>query len=273
MPQLDQPPGRRGVGALPYSDISAEDQEGVRVVRLNRPESLNSLRRKTVEELEEALAAFARSPGLRALVLTGAGERAFSAGGDIKEMERMGYREARAFASLAHRVVGLIEGTPKPVVSAVNGLALGAGCDLAMACDLCVASEGAKFGVPSLRVGVITPFGGMSRLALKVGLSQAKSLIYTRRLVGAQEAKSLGFVDSVFPDRGLLHGALATVQTVLDGAPAAFAEGKRLLLENFRSREADAREIERYARCFKTEDQKEGAVAFRMKRKPVFRGA
>ncbi|HKT21148.1 MAG TPA: enoyl-CoA hydratase/isomerase family protein, partial [Nitrososphaerales archaeon] len=129
------------------------------VVRMNRPDSKNAIGRKMAEELLDAVVDFGDRPDLRALVLTGAGDTAFCAGGDIKEMESMDYKAARAFAVQAHEVVNAIEVTGKPIVSAVNGMALGAGCDLALACDLCTASQNARFGMPSLRVGVITPFG------------------------------------------------------------------------------------------------------------------
>jgi enoyl-CoA hydratase len=256
-----------------YSDILVDDQQEIRVVRLNRPEARNSISRGMAEELLDALAEFGDDSKLRGLVLTGAGDVAFCAGGDIKEMEKMDYRKARSFAVLAHRVVNSIEGTGKPVVSAVNGLALGAGCDLALACDLCLASENAKFGVPSLRVGVINPFGGMSRLVARVGVSKAKSMIFTGALVGAAEARSIGLVHSVLPAPGLVQGAISQTQAVIqERSPVAFALAKKLLVQNSTSRGADAREIEYYARCFRTSDQKEGARAFREKRDPVFEG-
>lgn len=255
-----------------YSDISVEDRAGVRVASLNRPESMNSLRFRTIEEREDLLSTFSHSSRQRALIITGNGDVAFCAGGDIKEMQKMGAKEARSFAVLAHKVVKRIETTGKPILSAVNGLALGAGCDLALTCDLCLASENAKFGMPSLNVGVISPFGGMSRLMESVGISRAKVLVYTGSLIGAQEALSVGIVHGVLRATDLMQGSIELARRVLEKAPTAFALSKLLFEQNARPSRADALEIAYYARCFKTKDQKEGATAFSMKRKPVFTG-
>lgn len=239
---------------------------------MNRPDSKNAIGRKMAEELLDAVVDFGDRPDLRALVLTGAGDTAFCAGGDIKEMESMDYKAARAFAVQAHEVVNAIEVTGKPIVSAVNGMALGAGCDLALACDLCTASQNARFGMPSLRVGVITPFGGMSRLIDRVGVSKAKSMIFTGTIIDATEAKNLGLAYSVLPAPDLLDGTIRQVRDILKHSPAAFALAKKLLVDNSTSRDADEHEIELYAQCFRTKDQKEGARAFREKREPVFTG-
>jgi enoyl-CoA hydratase len=259
---------------LSTSDVLLEDREEIRLIWLNRPESLNSLRAKTLEEVDDALAEFAWDKSTKALIITGKGEKAFSAGGDIKEMEKMSVAQARRFARLAHSVLRRIEGTGKPVISAVNGLALGAGCDLALACDLCVASENARLGMPSLAVGVITPFGGTSRLMQRVGTSAAKRLMYTGEAMSAHEAMAMGLVDHVYPEVSLIEDSLKFARVVLEKSPTAFAYTKTLMTRNAAamSRGADALEIEYYARCFKSQDQKEGARAFMEKRKPVFRG-
>ncbi|MDG6983075.1 MAG: enoyl-CoA hydratase/isomerase family protein [Nitrososphaerota archaeon] len=257
---------------MPYSDIIEEDRDGIRIVKMNRPEAKNAIGGKMAAELLDAITTFARKPDLKALVLTGAGDAAFCAGGDIKEMEAMDYRAAREFAVAAHKLVDAIEGTGKPVVSAVNGLALGAGCDLALACDLCFASQSARFGLPSLRVGVITPFGGMSRLIDRVGVSKAKSMIFTGTIIGAEEAKAIGIAYSVLPASDFLQGTVRQVHEILKRTPAAFALGKKLLVANSTSKSADEEEIELYASCFRTSDQKEGALAFRQKRDPNFTG-
>ena len=255
-----------------YSDIIVEDQRDIRIITMNRPKARNSIGSGMATELLGAITGFSGDPGLRGMILTGTGDVAFCAGGDIKEMEVMDYRTAREFAVLAHKVLGAVEGTGKPIVAAVNGLALGAGCDLALACDICVASETAKFGMPSLRVGVVTPFGGMSRLIERVGVSKAKTMIFTGMVVSAAEAKGLGLVHSVYPPSSLLQGAIGEARQILKRSSAAFALGKRLLVENSTSKARDLREIETYARCFRTKDQKEGARAFREKRDPVFTG-
>lgn len=256
------------------TDLLIEDRGDKRVIWLNRPESLNSLRMRTLEELDGALTEFSRNKNTRALLLTGSGQRAFSAGGDIREMEKMGVPEARRFAQLAHRIIRKIEMTGKPVVSAVNGLALGAGCDLAFTCDICTASEGARFGMPSIGVGVITPFGGTSRLMQRVGMLAAKQLLYTGDSVDARQAMAMGLVKQVFGAADLLDGSIDVAEKVLHKAPIAFAMSKRLLAKNAAAMSpgADALEIEYYARCFRTRDQKEGARAFMEKREPRFKG-
>jgi enoyl-CoA hydratase len=259
---------------LKYSDVVVRDKDEIRVVTLNRPDSLNSLRTQTLEELEDALASFAKKGGPRALILTGAGDRAFSSGGDIKQMAKMGPPEARNFARVAHGVLKLIETTGKPVLSAVNGLAYGAGCDLAFACDLCVASEGAKFGMTSLNVGVTTPFGGLSRLIQRIGLSRAKYFIYTAQTIDATEAARLGLVQRVVRPSELMNESASFARELLTKAPVAFALSKRFIAKNAggNGEKADSLEIEFYSKCFETKDQKEGARAFIERRKPVFRG-
>lgn len=257
---------------MTHTDIMVEDHQEIRIVKMNRPGAKNAIGHRMAQELLETMTEFGKKRSLKALVLTGAGDTAFCAGGDIKEMGEMGYREGRAFAVLAHNIVGTMEGTGKPIVSAVNGLALGAGCDLALASDLCIASQSARFGMPSLRVGVMTPFGGMSRLIKRVGVSRAKSMIFTGNTIDASEAKALGLVHLVLPVRELLSGTIRQTLEILKQSPAAFALSKKLLVENSTSRKADEQEIELYASCFKTNDQKEGARAFMEKREPIFTG-
>ncbi|MDE1854027.1 MAG: enoyl-CoA hydratase/isomerase family protein [Thaumarchaeota archaeon] len=258
---------------MKYTDVVVEDADEITVVKLNRPDSLNSLRTRTVIELDDALAGFAGTSRSRAMIITGMGDKAFCAGGDIKEMEKMKPADARSFARSAHRALSKIEATGKPIIAAVNGLALGAGCDLALACDMCTASESARFGMPSLRVGVVTPFGGMSRLKERVGLSRARYLIYTGDLVDAQGAIATGMAQGIFPNEDLLRRTMEVARSILDKAPIAFALSKKLLTDTSPARrKADALEIAYYVDCFRTKDQREAAEAFRMKRKPVFTG-
>jgi enoyl-CoA hydratase len=254
-------------------DLIVTREEGLVIVTLNRPEVMNALRRETVAQLARVLDEFARRRSDRALILTGAGT-AFCAGGDVKAMAGMTSREAKEFAEEAHQVLKKMEGVLKPIIAAVNGPALGAGNDLAISCDMVIASENASFGDPSARVGIITPFGGTSRLPSVVGPLRAKYLFMTAEAVSAEEALQMGMVNEVVKADRLLDEAKSVAAKVLRLAP--IATGYNKLLVNAASSliggEVGEKEIELYARCFDTDDRIEGMNAFLEKRKPAFVG-
>ncbi len=231
------------------------------------------MRGRTLEELDYLLQRVGKDPKIRALIITGQGTRAFSSGGDIEEIEKMSPSDALSFAELAHKVLRKIESTEKPIISAVNGLALGAGCDLANACDVSVASKTSKFGMPSLRIGVITPFGGMSRLPRTLGRSMAMYLFSTGALLDSTTALNLGIVQQVCEDEEIQGEAMKLAQKILEMSPVAFGWTKRLLYEGSRRELAkiDRLEIEYYSRCFEAEDRREGARAFLEKRPAEFK--
>jgi enoyl-CoA hydratase len=259
---------------MPWEDLLVASEGPIDVVRLNRPAVLNALRAQTFRELESVLDAFAGDPQKRVLIITGAGDRAFSAGGDIKEMRQMTGREATAFARLAHRVLAKIESTPKPVLAAINGLALGAGCDLAIVCDVGVASERAVFGEPPAAIGLVTPFGGTQRLPRIIGPKRAKYLFFTGETLDAHQALQIGLVNRVVAHTDLVEEALNVARTICTRAPIAVGFSK-ILVNASLSRlldDGDALEVKLYAKCFDTADQKEGMQAFLEKRKPVFKG-
>ena len=260
-------------GELAAGDLVLNKSGSIWVAVLNRPQVRNALRRETLQVLDGALKEFGRTITGRALIITGEG-KAFCAGGDIGEMEGMREEDARVFVALAHRVTRRIMTLEKPIIAAVNGAALGAGFDLATSCDLVVASEDAIFGSPTLRLGIITPFGGLRRLPRMIGLHRAKQLFFTGETLDAAKARELGLVNLVVGRDELLARARALAQSILENAPIALGYAKRLANLSCADNGADLAQVEAelYAKCFRTRDRTEGMRAFREKRKPVFLG-
>lgn len=259
---------------MTLEDLRVVTEEELQIVKLNRPKVLNALREKTFVELGDVLDKFAADAQARALIITGVGDRAFSAGGDIEEMQHMTSKEATEFARLAHAVLEKMENMQKPILAAVNGLALGAGCDLAIACDLCVASERAVFGEPPPGVGILTPFGGTQRLPRIIGPKRAKYLFFTGENVDAHMACQIGLVNKVVIHESLMEETKNMAGKISTRAPIALGFSKILINSSMSQRleEGDKLEVKLYAKCFDTHDQQEGMKAFTEKRRPVFRG-
>jgi enoyl-CoA hydratase len=257
-----------------FKDLLVESENRVITVKLNRPDVLNALRENTFHELDEVLSIFENDPLAGAMIITGIGDRAFSAGGDVKVLEALTSTEALQFAQLTHKILDKIEHIDKPVIAAVNGFAFGAGCDLAVACDLVVASEKAVFGEPSAGLGITTPFGGTQRLPRIIGPKRAMHLFLTGDSVDAETALSYGLVNKVVKHEVLLIEAKEVAEKILSKAPIAIKYLKRLINLSITSSLKDGDEAEKdlYSRCFDTEDKKEGMRAFIEKRKPVFKG-
>jgi enoyl-CoA hydratase len=254
--------------------VVVDRQDGVALVTLDRPDALNALNRALLTELRDRLAEVAEDAEVRAVVLTGAGERAFAAGADIKEMEPMSVDEARAWGALGHECGRLLETMPKPTIAAVNGFALGGGCELALACDIRYASPNAKLGQPEANIGIIPGWGGTQRLARAVGIGMAKELIYSGRMVDAEEAMRIGLVNAVFPPEEVLDRALELGRALAAKSPLVLAAAKELANRSLQG-DLDAAlddEAERFAQLFGSEDQKEGMRAFVEKREPRFTG-
>ncbi|HZO63232.1 MAG TPA: enoyl-CoA hydratase-related protein [Gaiellaceae bacterium] len=247
---------------------------GVAVVTIDRAEALNALDRETLTALRDRLREVATDSTVRAVVLTGAGEKAFAAGADIREMTEMGVLEAHAWGSLGHECGRLLESMPKPTLAAVNGFALGGGCELALACDLRYAAENAKFGQPEINLAVIPGWGGTQRLARAVGAGLAKDLILTGRTIDAAEALRIGLVSAVHPAGELLDRVLETAAGLAKKSPVALSAAKdaanRALQGDLGS--GLAYEAILFAALFSTEDQTEGMTAFSEKREPDFSG-
>jgi len=254
--------------------VVVDRQDGVALVTLDRPDALNALNRALLTELRDRLAEVAEDAEVRAVVLTGAGDRAFAAGADIKEMEPMSVDEARAWGALGHECGRLLETMPKPTIAAVNGFALGGGCELALACDVRYASANARLGQPEANIGIIPGWGGTQRLARAVGIGMAKELIYSGRMVDAEEALRIGLVNAVFPPEEVLERALELAGSLAAKSPLVLAAAKELANRSLQG-DLDAAlddEAERFAQLFGSEDQKEGMRAFVEKREPRFTG-
>lgn len=253
--------------------LSFEVRDNIGLVTLNRPKALNALNSTLVAELDGLLEAQAGAP-LRALVITGSGDRAFAAGADISEMASMTAAEAGRFSASGHRALARLEALPYPTIAAVKGFALGGGCELAMACDLILASPTATFGQPEVKLGVIPGFGGTQRLARRVGRQRALELMLTGRNVKAPEAVALGLALEIVEDTDVVDAALALGARIARNGPDAVALVKRCVHET-EGRDADAghqAEQSMFALCFATEDQSEGMAAFLEKRAADFKG-
>ena len=259
---------------MPLKDLIVEKENRTLLVKLNRPDVLNALRGDTFHELEQTLDDFSSLDDVGAMIITGVGDRAFSAGGDVRALLDMNSGDAINFAKMTHRILDKIENIPKPIIAAVNGFAFGAGCDLAIACDLVVASEKALFGEPPTGLGITTPFGGTQRLPRIIGPKIAKQLFFTGESIDAETAARFGLVNKVVKHEELLSEARKLAEKILERAPIAVGYCKRLInLSSYGNLgEGDEKEVELYARCFDTQDKIEGMRAFLEKRKPQFKG-
>lgn len=248
-------------------------EDGIGLATFHRPGVLNALDARTLDELGEVVAEVERGAA-RALVLTGAGERAFVAGADIAAMAGMSAAEARRFAERGHAVLDRLERLPVPTVAAVNGYALGGGCEVALACDLVYASEKARFGQPEVNLGIVPGFGGTQRLPRRVGAMRAMELLLTGDTCDAVRARELGLVLEVLPPEQLMPHVREQLRKILARGPLAVALAKRLVHAGAGLPLASASELERqgFAALFATDDAREGMRAFQEKRPPLFRG-
>ena len=253
-------------------DVTYPD-DGVALVTINRPEALNALNGDQLRALLDTLSRLAEDGGVRVVVLTGEG-RAFAAGADIKEMLQMDVAEASAWGALGHDCARLLETMSQPTVAAINGFALGGGCELALACDLRYASSDAKIGQPEIAVGVIPGWGGTQRLARVAGVGFAKELILTGRAADADEALRRGLVNAVFEPDELIERVLEVARSLAAKSPLALAAAKASVNRALQGdvEEGHAAEADAFAQLFASEDQKEGMEAFVEKRAPRFSG-
>lgn len=250
---------------------------GIACMTISRPEALNALSAQVLKDLETALTwASEQSLGtLRALILTGSGEKAFVAGADIKEISTLDQKSALEFANRGQKVFRKIETLKIPVVAAVNGFALGGGCELALSCDYIYASENAKFGLPEVTLGLIPGFGGTVRLAKVIGPNRARELTYTGEMLDASEALRVGLVNKVLPQAQLLETLVASLSKMTAKvSPLAVSHAKKTVLPAFDLSidQAMTLEAQNFAGLFGSNDTKEGTTAFVEKRKAVFNG-
>jgi enoyl-CoA hydratase len=255
-----------------FENLSIAHEGGVTTITVDRPKVLNALNEATLLELERAVGAL--SSDTRVVVLTGAGDKAFVAGADISAMAAFGPQEAEAFSQLGHRVMNAIEEAPVPVIAAVNGFALGGGCELMLACDFAVAADNARIGVPEVTLGVIPGFGGSVRLVSRVGVAWARQLMVTGSPLKADEAARIGLVNEVVPRGELLGHVRFMAEKIAKNAPKAVAYAKRAarVAEQSHPRVAGTFEQELFGMTFATDDQKEGMAAFLEKRSAAWKG-
>jgi enoyl-CoA hydratase len=253
-------------------------EEGpVTLLTLNRPDKLNALNRALLAEVGRTVSELTARPIAsrpRAVILTGAGDKAFAAGADVAELSSLGVEAARSLSEHGQRVGRVLEEAPFPIIAAVNGFALGGGCELALACDFIHASDKARFGQPEVALGLVPGFGGTQRLLRRVGVGRARELVTSGRTVDAAEAKAIGLANEVHPHAELLDRVKSLANTISEKAPLAVAAAKRLLLrgESLDLTAGCALETEAFGALFASHDAKEGTSAFVAKRKPAFDG-
>ena len=255
-----------------YETLKYEVNGNIAIVTISREQALNALNRQVLEDLDKVLDVIKADKDLRGLVITGAG-RSFVAGADIAAMSTMNEQEGFDFGVFGAGVFRKLELLDIPVVAAVNGFALGGGCELALSTDYVVASEKAKFGQPEAGLGITPGFGGTQRLARKIGQSKAKELIFSARVIGAQEAYELGIADKLVAPEELMDVVMGIMASFAKNAPIAVANCKRAIDEGYQLDIDGGVRVENkyFGRCFATEDQKEGMAAFLGKRPAEFK--
>jgi enoyl-CoA hydratase len=259
---------------MDFKNLTFNLDQGILLITVSRPAAMNALNQDTLSELAQKIQESYQSAEIRGIIIIGEGEKAFIAGADIKELSALNQEQAFALAQKGQHLFKSIENCPKPVIAAVNGFALGGGCELAMACHLRLASENAKFGQPEVNLGIIPGYGGTQRLAQLVGRGKAMELILTGDLVPAQEAKALGLVNHVVANREeLVTLARKIVGKMIAKGPVAIANSIKAINAGFSFENAgyDA-EARLFAECAATQDFREGTSAFIEKRQPQFIG-
>lgn len=259
---------------MAFQTIMLTVEDEIAIITLNRPERLNALNRDVVEELDQAIDMGERDGAVKVVVITGAGEKAFAAGADINEFTGLKGTEALKHMQKIQRVFLKIERLSKPVVAAVNGYALGGGCELMMACDIAYASETARFGQPEINLGIIPGAGGTQRLPRLVGKMRAKELILTGEMIDAAEAYRIGLVNKVVPPGELMNEVKRLCEKLKSKGAVALKLAKEAVEEGYDASLEEGLAIEAKAEtiCFSTEDKHEGVSAFLEKRKPAFKG-
>ena len=256
-----------------FENLLTKVENGISYITINRPDKLNALNKKTVQEIGQAIKEAAANTDVRGIILTGAGPKSFVAGADISEFVGLSIEQGSELAKAGQDVFKLVEDCPKPVIAAVNGFALGGGCELAMSCHIRVASDNAKFGQPEVNLGLIAGYGGTQRLTQLVGKAKSMELHMTADMLTAEQALNLGLVNYVVPQDQLINKCVEILEKVKTKAPLAIA-GAIASINAVYTDGVDGykKEITEFGKCFATEDFKEGTSAFLEKRKSNFKG-
>ena len=257
---------------MDYGFLKIERNDGITVMKISAPKSLNALNSTILKEMDDFIGHLDKAT--RVLILTGDGEKSFVAGADISEMAHLDEPQGFEFGRLGAQVFRRIETLPIPVIAAVNGFALGGGCELAMSCDIRIASSKAKFGQPEVGLGIIPGFSGTYRLPKLIGQGYAKEMIYTGKVIRSDEALRIGLVNAVYEPEELMDKAMEMAQMMLKNAPVAISLAKQSINEGYDldAEQAIGLENQLFGKCFATSDQKEGMDAFLNKRKADFTG-
>lgn len=259
---------------MDFKNLQIEHNAGLCTVRVNRPQALNALNPEVLLELGTFAHEINKNPEIKAVIITGAGEKAFVAGADIAAMKEMTALQAKEFCDLGHRVMKLIESAHKPVIAAVNGFCLGGGLELALSCDFIYASENAKLGLPEVNLGIFPGFGGTQRLSRLIGKNKAKELIFTAKMLSAAEAKEWGILNKVTSPADLLKEVEATAREIMKKGPIAVQLAKQAVNQGTDLDINSGLAIEKalFPTVFSTDDKLEGVSAFLEKRKAEFKG-
>jgi enoyl-CoA hydratase len=259
---------------MAYENIMYGVNEGIATITFNRPKSLNALNGALLAEFSRALDEIAADEDIRVLILTGAGDKSFVAGADITELATFDSLKAKAFARKGHDIINKLQALPIAVIAAVNGFALGGGTEIAIACDFIYASENAKFGQPEINLGVVPGFGGTQRLPRLIGTNMAKELIFTGKMISAEEALKLGLVNKVVPQENLMEEVMKTADIIASKGKVSLREAKQAVNRgmNVELAQGCSIEIDAFALCYASPDSKEGTSAFIEKRKADFKG-
>lgn len=258
---------------MAYQNLISEVKENILYVIINREKALNALNKDTLTELADVIAFASKTDEVRGVILTGAGEKAFVAGADIKEFSEYTGIQGEELAKKGHEnVFNAIENSPKLFIAAINGFALGGGLELAMACHIRIASDHAKLGLPEVTLGLIPGYGGTQRLTQLVGKGKAIEMITTANMLTAAEAEKIGLVNYAVPQADLIRKAEEILNVVKQRAPLAVASAIKSVIASLNEDNGYETEIKEFAKCFETTDFKEGVTAFMEKRKAIFKG-
>lgn len=255
-----------------YTTLITEAENNICIITINRPDKLNALNKNVFDELDNAIDKVYTDPEIKSVIITGSGTKAFVAGADISEFVDMPGEKAPELARKGQIVFDKIENCPKPVIAAVNGFALGGGCELALACHFIYASENAKFGQPEVNLGLIPGYGGTQRLTQVIGRNRAMELLMSGNMITAKEAMEYGMVNKVVPQEELLSAAKAILGIIQTKAPVAVSKIIECVNNFDHTQQGYDFEIKKFGECFSTSDMKEGTSAFLEKRKPQFKG-